>query len=127
MLTEGEHGRPVTAVFGRRVAVRPAEPSVPVASWVLGGIGIASLGVFGTFAALGASDRASDGCDRGCSDASYTHVNNEFIAADVALAVGLASLSAAAIWLLVRRSSRDATHAARAVTAGGAPFRLGTF
>jgi hypothetical protein len=114
VLAEGEHDRAVVVVFPSAVAPpapqgpAPAEPQpasegarrVPVASWVLGGLGVVALGLSGAFAIRGASDRTSLGCDRGCGNGQYDSVNREFIVADVALVAGVALLGAAAVvWL----------------------------
>ncbi len=111
LLAEGERARFVTVTFpsGASAAPRPdsapvveAAP-VPVATWVLGGVGVVSLGVFTYFAVRGADDRVTLGCDRACSSSSYAHVNGELNVADVTLGVGVVSLGVAAIWWLVSR------------------------
>ena len=126
VLAEGEHERPVTITFPLgppgAASAGPTAAShasvVPVGAWVLGGVGVASLGLFAYFAARSASDRASLGCDRGCSDADYGHVNDEMTAADVTLAVGAASLGVALVWWLL--SGHDTS-----TTAGPARGGLG--
>jgi hypothetical protein len=126
VLAEGEHDRSVVVVLARGAAEPPAEGvrgetsrSVPAASWVLGGAAVVSLGVFGYFAARGASDRATFGCDRGCGSADYNQVNREFWAGDAALGIGLALVGAAAVvWLVSGDSSGAATRASTV------PFRV---
>lgn len=78
VLAEGEHDRAVVVAFTTAkpaplVAegpppVRPtrSSSSVPLASWVLGGVGVVALGAFTYFAVRGATDRSGLGCDRGC-------------------------------------------------------------
>jgi hypothetical protein len=122
VLAEGEHDRSVVVVLPSSAAEQPPESargetsrSVPAASWVLGGAAVVSLGVFGYFAARGASDRSTFGCDRGCGSADYNQVNREFWAGDAALGIGLALAGAAAIvWLVSGESSGGATRASTA-------------
>jgi len=122
VLAEGEHDRSVVVVLPSGAAEQPADSargetsrSVPAASWVLGGAAVVSLGVFAYFAARGASDRATFGCDRGCASADYNQVNREFWAGDAALGIGLALVGAAAVvWLVSGESSKGPTSAATA-------------
>jgi hypothetical protein len=119
VLAEGEHDRSVVVVLPSGAPEQPAESpraatsrGVPTASWVLGGAAVVSLGVFGYFAARGASDRATFGCERGCESADYNQVNREFWAGDAALGIGLALVGAAAVvWLVSGESSGGPTSA----------------
>jgi hypothetical protein len=107
LLTEGEKARPVSVTFATEVTQKETRStsSIPVASYVLGGLGIVGLGVGSYFGIRGVSDRTGFGCDRGCTDADYSRVNREFLVADVALAVGIASLAAAvAFWFTERQT-----------------------
>jgi len=93
-----------------------AEPGrhVPAGAWVLGGLGVAALGVFGAFGAVGASDARTlrNTCAPGCSDPQVQDVRIKLVTADVALGVGVVSLVAAA-WIGIRGLTRS-----RDVTAG---------
>jgi hypothetical protein len=131
VLAEGEHERPVTITFPLGTAGDASTPapsatfsappatehatSVPVGAWILGGVSLVSLGVFTYFGVRGANDRVSLGCDRGCSDASYGHVNDELTAADVSLGVGAAALGVALLWWWL---SRDSTPSAAGPAVG---------
>jgi hypothetical protein len=111
VLAEGERSRQVAFVF-------PAPPSaarsVPLVSWITGGLGIASLGVFGAFAARGASDRARFGCDHACPSGEYAVANREFTVANVALATGVALLGVAVVaWVIHPREPAPARLGAR--------------
>ena len=100
VLAERERGRRVTAVFPVKV---PRSTPVPVPVYVLGALGIASLGGGSYFAIRGISDRSSLGCDRGCSSSDYQRVNGEFVAADVGIAVGVVALGVGlAVWIFAR-------------------------
>jgi hypothetical protein len=73
---------------------------LPAGTWVLGGVGVAALSVFGAFAVLGKTD--ADGlrssCAPGCSSSAVSAVRTKLVVADVALGVAVVSL-AAATWI----------------------------
>jgi hypothetical protein len=98
----------------RRVDVvfRDLEAPVPAAAWVLGSVGIVGLGLFAGFGIYGVTQRASLGCDVGCSSDSYSQVRREFVTADVSLGVGLISL-AGATWVFLARSHKPPEESAR--------------
>jgi hypothetical protein len=107
VLNEGEKARPVVGTFPSVVAPRgdatPApEPhrGLSAPTIVLSGIGLAALGGFAYFGVAGVRDRSAAGCDRGCSDADFARVNRQFVAADIALGVAIASLGGALVWWL---------------------------
>jgi hypothetical protein len=110
LLREGERDRPVAATFdvpARRPA-RVEEPPttssrpVPVAAWIAGGVGVLGFASFATFGALGVRDRASSGCDVGCSQSQKDHVDGELRAADISLGVSVIALGVAT-WLYLTR------------------------
>lgn len=76
-----------------------ADASVPVASYVLGGVALASFGAFAYFAVTGKDeyDRLSDSCGRACTEADVEDGKRAYVLADVALGVGVASAAAAVI------------------------------
>lgn len=119
ILREGEKNREVVATFG--ASASPAVPTVasspssaespsdesrpvPTLTWVLGGIGVAALASFGTFGALGVSERSTDGCDKACPPSQKSDVDTKFLIADVSLGVGVVALGVAT-WLYVSRPS----------------------
>jgi hypothetical protein len=113
ILMEGEKARPMTATL--HLAPHRSEPSltpeprrrIPTLSYVLGGTGVVALGLGTYFSLRGASDRASAGCDRGCSESDFSRVNREFIAADIALGIGILTAAAAVgYWFLNREETR---------------------
>jgi hypothetical protein len=110
----GEKNRSVVAEF---VQVQTAAPSVPTATWILGGVGVVGLGVFAYFGANGLSDYRRFGCDVGCAPADKRSVDTQFRIADVGLVIGVASLAAATIVWVVRPKSEVAM----------TPLRGGTF
>jgi hypothetical protein len=67
--------------------------------WVLGGIGLAGLTVFGVFGGLALSEKsdAKETCAPTCSDSAVSSIRTKLIVADVSLAVGIASLGAAVV------------------------------
>lgn len=137
IVREGEKHREVVATFGSPTSApvspvsggaSPAEPPssgarpVPVLAWVFGGLGVAALASFGTFGALGVSERSTDHCDTACPSAQKSDVDTKFLIADVSLGVGVVSL-AVATWLFLSRPSVATTSTAyidlRPTTGGG--------
>ena len=121
LLREGERDRPVAATFGVPASPRPAaieEPvgppsrPVPLGAWIAGGVGVLGFASFATFGALGVSDRASSGCDVGCSQSSKSHVDVELRVADVSLGAGVVALGIAT-WIYLTRPTAAALEAAR--------------
>jgi hypothetical protein len=120
LLRDGERNREVAVTFGTPVVpVAPVPPPreateatthrpVPTSAWILGGLGIASLASFATFAAIGLSQRASDGCivTPGCTQSQSDSVNLKFHFADASLGVGVVTLGIAT-WIYVTRPRVD--------------------
>lgn len=73
--------------------------SISPGVWVLGGIGLAGLTVFGVFGGLALSEKsdAKETCAPSCSDSAVSSIRTKLIVADVSLAVGIASLGAAVV------------------------------
>ena len=126
LVREGERGRIVAVSFDEpgdsveaatgsdREAERDDAPasgaSIPVGAWVLGGVGVAGMGVFATLGGLFVAERkvALLGCAPRCSDEVVEGLRGKALAADVGLGVGLGGLVAGAAWALVAASSADA-------------------
>jgi hypothetical protein len=106
ILREGEKNREVVATFRIPGAAPPpalvADRPVPVAAWVSGAFGVAGLGVLAVAGSIGVSQRSSEHCDTGCSQAQKTGVDNLFNVADVGLGVGVVGIGVAAVLFLVR-------------------------
>ena len=86
-------------------------PRVPVATWVLGGLGIAAGGVVGYFgySARRDFDQLKEGCDKGACDLQLAETDKrERLITNVALGVGGAALGAALIVFLARPRSAPA-------------------
>jgi hypothetical protein len=121
LLAPGEKNRTINVTFFRpppapSVAPVPTPPpqapppapppqrthghGLPAGSYLLGGLGLAALGVFGTFGILGLTDanhlRAT--CVPACQSAEVDAVRTKLQVADVALGVGVVSLGIAT-WL----------------------------
>ncbi len=111
------------------VAPRPSAGGGP---WIVGGAGLASLGIAGIF--YGLSQAAYPSCadsSRGCPDseeASYDRYARYSVYAQIALGTGAAALATAAVWWAVGRRARPAS-APRAMlqvtpTSGGASLGI---
>jgi hypothetical protein len=127
LISEGEKGRVVEVAFPlatttpsspeRRNASLPTiVPSSPEASpgrstpwtvYLLGGIGVAAMGTFATFGAMGLSGRGDlSGCKPGCSSHRIDGVATQFAVADASLAVGAVALLGAGVVYMLKGNPR---------------------
>lgn len=96
-------------------AVPEKKGGVPVATWVLGGIGIVGLGAFTYFRVSGVSDYnrmnsdPPEGCTPNCNPAEVDDVRKKFTYSYVSLGVGAAALVGAGAFFLANRSSSGNT------------------
>lgn len=90
----------------------PTARAVPLLSWVLGGAGIAALGVSGAFAWRGfsiRSDLRNAKCEPVCDHHEVDRARSAFLVADVAGGTGLVALAAAvAIYFVAAGPRRTA-------------------
>ncbi|MDI3286787.1 hypothetical protein [Polyangium sp. 15x6] len=126
----------------------PDKPAAPgsgpsgkrVASYVLGGLGVVSLGAFAYLGITGKSDLAGlrDGCGRtqSCAETDVDAVKTKLILGDVSLGVGVASLGVAAALFFTSGGEKKPEAAARGpvvrpvvapLPGGGAAMIVGTF
>jgi len=114
---------------GRRLVVTIADPPPPgseprwrppIAAWVLGGVGLVSMGVFTYATVKGVNDRSRFGCATLCAQPQYDQVSSEFLVADIALGVGLAGLAGSALLLLTTPRASDAPRVEVHPVVGGA-------
>jgi hypothetical protein len=110
LLVEGETSRRITLRFPPVAgASTPSTPpnrngrSVPAGAWVLGGVGLVSLGVATYFGVTAKSDL--DGlnatCSPHCSDAQTQPGRTSALLFDVFLGTGAAAVGGALVWALV--------------------------
>lgn len=94
VVREGEKNRRVEVRLG--ASEPPRSGKVSPATWALGAVGLVGLSVFGVLGGLGLSEKsdAETSCSPGCSDDVVGSIRTKFIAADVALTIGLLSLGA---------------------------------
>jgi hypothetical protein len=115
MIRQGEKNRTLVITFPDATretpAPSPSTPSrrmLPVASLVLGGIGVAGGGLFAVLAASARSDvehlRAT--CSPACAHSDVATVREKLIAANVALGIG-AGAFVGAVWLFALRRTPD--------------------
>jgi hypothetical protein len=86
--------------------VHDTAAAIPTASYLLGGLGVASLATFAVLATSGyaAERRLRRTCAAACSSGKVDSVRTRYVVADVALGVGASSLiAAAALWIWVPR------------------------
>ncbi|MBI5534011.1 MAG: hypothetical protein HY898_14920 [Deltaproteobacteria bacterium] len=121
VLSEGDVRRRIAVDFRslkkpEPLVVQPAPPAsrpVPVAAWILGGVGVVALGSFAFFAASGKSKEndLKNHCAPNCPDSEVTVMDRRYLAADISLGVGVASLGVATYLLLARKPAAPATAA----------------
>ncbi len=122
VVREGEKARRVEFRMSDAPAERAGGGSISPATWVLGGIGAASLVGFAIAGGIGLAEKSDATCAPNCSDAEVDSIRTKFIAADVLLAVGLTTLAAGVVIGIVSyATSSDDGEAKRArlVLVGG--------
>jgi hypothetical protein len=121
---DGERQRVVRISFGDAGAVCGAAPApertgtpapiapstepgsarpLPSTVWILGGVGIAALGVGGAFGIAGFDQKGTlDDCKGTCAQSDVDTMQRTFLIADVGLGIGLVALAAATVLYLTR-------------------------
>lgn len=98
---------PGTAPLAPAPEQQPSKP-VPIATWLLGGVGVVGLGVFGYMRLKASSDYndLSSSCSPHCNPDDVDKVHTKYQFSYVGLGVGIAGLgSAALVYALSRNSS----------------------
>jgi len=99
----------------------PTSRPVPAGAIVLGIVGVVGIGAFATLGLLGNAKKSEmDACKPNCNPADVDTVRTQYIAADVALAVGGVALVSAVVWVLFRPEVKD-TEPATSVGAAWLP------
>ncbi len=144
VIREGEKGRVIDFSFNAPPSTGGTQPpggdgrggsGIPVASWVLGGVGVVGLGLFATFGAIGLSEKSdaedpAAGCAPNCTDDEVSSIRGKFLVADISLGVGIAALGAAVIVAFAAGGGGDddrASSSAPAFRLGAAPLPGGGF
>lgn len=86
------------------VPVSTSEPTVPVMTWVLGGVGVVGLGAGAVLRVIGNNDfnAMKEGCgDVGCPSSDIKALEQKYTISNVAFGVGAAAAAGAVIWYLV--------------------------
>jgi hypothetical protein len=86
----------------RREPAPPASFHVPVAGWVLGGLGVVGVATFVALRSKAQSDlhELERDCSPYCSDRQRDAGKRKTLAADISLGVGIAALAGACAWTL---------------------------
>ncbi len=144
VIREGEKGRVLEFSFADAKPQTTEPPGgdvskgsggIPVASWVLGGVGVVGLGLFATFGAIGLSEKSdaedpAGGCAPNCTDDEVSSIRGKFLVADISLGVGVAALGAAVIVAFASGGGdgeATATTSAPSLRVGAAPLPGGGF
>ncbi len=112
VVREGEKARRVEFRMGGSVGSSGGGSISPV-TWVLGGVGAASLIGFGVLGGVGLAEKGDATCAPNCTDAEVDSIRTKFIAADVLLAVGLTSIAAGVVVGIVSFTSSSSKDRAR--------------
>jgi hypothetical protein len=92
---------------------------------VLGGVGIAGLGAGALLTYLGRKDNdALATCSPDCPTSSLSRIRAMYVAADISLAIGGATLAGSALFFLLSSRS-EANPPKRALSVDVSPTRLG--
>ena len=122
VVREGDKLRKVELTLGAASGVSTSGTISPF-TWVLAGIGGASLVTFATVGGLGLAGRS---CAPTCTDDEVAAIETKFIVADVFLAVGLTSLAAGLVVGLVSGTAESTpAQAAISLHAGPGSVALG--
>ncbi|AKT43543.1 hypothetical protein [Chondromyces crocatus] len=150
VIREGEKLRAISVSFAPEPTASPPSPSAsespppdhrgpPALAWILGGVGVAGLGVGATFGLLGLSQKGDleDTCAPRCSSSDIGAVRSKLIVSDIGFGVGIVSLGVATILFLTSGSSSEPSADARRppsldiaftpLTGGGFAGLSGTF
>lgn len=119
VIRQGEKNRQLSTSFA---PVAPAEtPSghrkIPTISWILGGVAVAGVASFTTFAILG---KAKEGCAPFCSQSNVSTLRRDYLIADISLGVGIVAGVAAVYFALTAKP--EATLSAQAPKAATISF-----
>jgi hypothetical protein len=90
-------------------APKASRHGLPLATWVLGGVGVVALGSFGAFALSGRSREShlDSTCRPNCSQDDLAGVHRSYLAADISLGVAIVAVGVAT-WFALTDASTDA-------------------
>jgi hypothetical protein len=134
--TEGIKNHPVEVRFASPSATPAPAPepdrprATPIAPFVIGGVGVVSLGVFATLAAIGRSEVGDlrDTCAPSCPSEDVDSAKQKILLGDVFLATGAVALGVSAVWLIVHYTNDPAPRASTgAIRWSVAPTTRGGF
>ena len=137
----GDRHRLVSAILGEKTKVEEPVPTlppsapverkpqgVPVASWVLGGVGVLSLGAFTYLRVSGVSDynELNKKCSPECTPSEVDDIKMKFTASYVALGIAGGALAGATIIYFAGRgdNKEEAVQASVMPLPGGGSMRL---
>jgi hypothetical protein len=114
VLSEGEHDRAIAVQLGQPVVVvatneHVAKKGVPVAAFIVGGVGLVSMAVAPIFYAMGLSQKSTDetapsGCKfnpGGCTNDEINSIQTKLVIGDVFMIGGAVILAGGIIWTIV--------------------------
>ena len=129
LVHEGVKNRMLTVTFPVTAPPpRPEDrkPTVPLATWILGGVGVVGLGSFAFFG-LGARSRAEElrtTCAPTCAGSDVDSLKTRMRVADISLGVGVLALGGATVFFMLARRGND-DHASTGIQVGVTPWQNG--
>lgn len=133
VVAEGDRQRLIEVTLVRRDRPKPPQPApeaqpksegggIPTAAWILGGVGVASLGGFGYFALTGSSDVRSmrNECAPNCPDDRVSDAKTKLLLGDIFLGAGIVSLGIATVLVLTNKEESPARVNVTVLPSGGA-------
>jgi hypothetical protein len=143
-IREGEKNRKLSIAFGGAGGTvspggdtnstrTPDGGGIPVAAWVLGGVGVVGIGMFATFGIMGLNEKsdaeapvAEGGCAPDCEDGDVSSIRTKLILADISLGVGVVALGVATYLFISSASDSKPSSSAR-VSVDVGPTKGGAF
>ncbi|HWZ89525.1 MAG TPA: carboxypeptidase-like regulatory domain-containing protein [Polyangiaceae bacterium] len=113
VLLEGHDTQRLRVVLALEPVQAPARRRVPVAAYVLGGVGVLGLGSFAYFGLSGnhkKSELDASQCRPACDPGLKKPIQNDYLAADLSLGASLVSLGIATWLVIAGQSAPSVTH-----------------
>jgi hypothetical protein len=107
-IRQGEKNRVINVELAPVEGASETSRGIPLASWVLGGIGVVGLASFSYFGLKGLSGRGDlNDCKGECAQSDVDDVHSDFTRADISLAIGALALGGAVYFYLSAPGSKS--------------------
>jgi len=125
VVREGERNRKIEVrLKTTEPQPKPAARTIPLGTWIFGGVAVASLGVGTAFALMGSSKEGDlEACKPSCAADAVNSVSSSYAVADILLTAGVVS-AAAAVYVFLTRPTKEPSAAAALVDPRGVVLRF---